>query len=194
MLHGYLCKIFIFKYCYGTCCDTLFEVFKYLTIGFFFQDDPSDEVEPQVHEDLDLWEIVHAYIFGESEDENKEKDSKSDNAAERDSNGHTYKATKRKLMSVQDSGHEHNHYDSSHHHGKPHTHYSNPNQVASKSKSKSQEPQSQGMHSTVEDADQSDAEVEVEEEDDLETDSEESLGFSALFWDFIAKIADAWAA
>ena len=139
-----------------------------------------------MHEDLDLWEIVHAYIFGETEDENTGEDSKSDNPAERDSNGHTYKATKRKLMSVEDIDHEHNHYDSSHTHGKPHSHYSNPQVAHSKSS------QSQGQ---VQDEDQSDADVEVEEEeDDLESDSVENPGFSALFWDFISKIADAWGA
>ena len=92
------------------------------------QEDDRPDIEPQVEEDLDLWDLLNAYIFGEQDDDddNENENSKSGSAADRDSNGHTYKATKRKLLSVEDvpKGRHIKNDDSSHvHHDRSGVHH-----------------------------------------------------------------------
>ena len=148
---------------------------KYL--NFTLQEKDRPDIEPQVEEDLDLWEMLNAFIFGEQDDDddNENENSKSSSTADRDTNGHTYKATKRKLLSVEE---DINVDDSSHvHHGHSHSHDS----------------KAQGFKKTVEDATERDAKVEVVQEE-AETTSqgkqEKSSNIFSNIFNVVMKIID----
>lgn len=152
------------------------KVLKYLNYHSIQEDDKPD-IEPHVDEDLDLWELLNAYIFGEQDDDddNMNEKSKSSSAADRDSNGHTYKATKRKLLSVEED--QSNIGDSSHvHHGHSHSHNS----------------RSQGKKNTVEEATEGDVNIEVVQEETETTSQKETKDSDAFssFFNAVMKIID----